>query len=225
MIYVLGTRTTSEEVADLIPPEEFGGYIENQWWEKRMFAGKPVFWVDSLSSTIRIVVPGIASAYQRRMYVKDIVEEKKIPVHWATIVHESASVSHTASVGKGSVISRQVVVACRARVGAFCFINRHASIGHHTELEDYVTVSPRVVMGGCCQIGKGAYIGMGAILVEHVHIGENAFVAAGAVVIKNVPPNTAVIGVPAKPFTPHEGSRVWERIDGSKYRREQGCPS
>ncbi|MBQ9457206.1 MAG: sugar O-acetyltransferase [Bacilli bacterium] len=47
-------------------------------------------------------------------------------------------------------------------------------------------------------ICKNAWIGMGAILCPGVTVGENAVVAAGAVVTKDVPPNTVVGGNPAK---------------------------
>ena len=47
-------------------------------------------------------------------------------------------------------------------------------------------------------IGNSVWIGMGAKILEGVNIGDNAVIAAGAVVNKDVPPNTVVAGVPAK---------------------------
>ena len=47
-------------------------------------------------------------------------------------------------------------------------------------------------------IGAKAWIGVGAIILPGVTIGENAVVAAGAVVTKDVTPNTIVGGNPAK---------------------------
>jgi acetyltransferase-like isoleucine patch superfamily enzyme len=47
-------------------------------------------------------------------------------------------------------------------------------------------------------IEDGAVIGAGAALLPRVRIGKGAFVAMGAVVTKNVPPFTLVMGVPAK---------------------------
>ena len=45
---------------------------------------------------------------------------------------------------------------------------------------------------------KGASIGAGAIIICGNSIGEGALVGAGAVVTKDVPPNTVVVGNPAK---------------------------
>lgn len=47
-------------------------------------------------------------------------------------------------------------------------------------------------------IKKNAWIGAGAMIMPGVTIGENSVVAAGAVVCKDVEPNTVVGGVPAK---------------------------
>ena len=48
------------------------------------------------------------------------------------------------------------------------------------------------------RIKDNVWIGMGAVILKGVTIGENSVVAAGAIVTKNVPPNTIVAGNPAK---------------------------
>lgn len=47
-------------------------------------------------------------------------------------------------------------------------------------------------------IKRNAWIGAGATILPGVTVGENAVVAAGAVVNRDVPPNTVVAGIPAK---------------------------
>ncbi len=46
-------------------------------------------------------------------------------------------------------------------------------------------------------IGKGCWLGAESIILGGVNIGEGAVVAAGSVVINDIPPNTLVAGVPA----------------------------
>lgn len=48
------------------------------------------------------------------------------------------------------------------------------------------------------KIGKRVWIGIAATVLQGVTIGDNSIVAAGAVVTKDVPPNTVVGGNPAK---------------------------
>src|SRR3954452_8945844 len=48
------------------------------------------------------------------------------------------------------------------------------------------------------RIGRGAWIAAGATVLQGVTIGDDAVVGAGAVVTKDVPPRTLVVGVPAR---------------------------
>ena len=49
-------------------------------------------------------------------------------------------------------------------------------------------------------IGDDVWIGAGSIILPGVTIGEGSVVGAGAVVTKDVPPYTVVVGVPARPI-------------------------
>ena len=48
-------------------------------------------------------------------------------------------------------------------------------------------------------IGRDAFVGSGTMLVAPVNVGEGAKTGAGSVVTHDVPPNTLVYGVPARP--------------------------
>ncbi len=47
-------------------------------------------------------------------------------------------------------------------------------------------------------MGPAAWIGIGATIKDRVRVGANSIVGAGAVVLKDVPDNSVVVGVPAK---------------------------
>lgn len=53
---------------------------------------------------------------------------------------------------------------------------------------------------GEIRIGNNVFIGANALILYDVNIGDNVIIAAGAVVTKDVPCNTIVGGVPAKPI-------------------------
>lgn len=55
-----------------------------------------------------------------------------------------------------------------------------------------------VTIGKPIVIGRNVWIGAGAIVIGGVTVGENSVVAAGAVVTKDVAPNTLVGGNPAR---------------------------
>lgn len=79
-------------------------------------------------------------------------------------------------------------------------------IGETTEIGDDVMIYQGVTLGGTGKdVGKrhptienGVMIGAGAKVLGPITIGKNAKVAAGAVVVKDVEPNSTVVGVPGE---------------------------
>ena len=75
----------------------------------------------------------------------------------------------------------------------------HTFEGAPAIVGDWVTVGHHVVLHGCT-VENNCLIGMGAVLLNHVRVGEGSIVAAGALVAENtvIPPRSLYMGVPAK---------------------------
>ena len=95
-----------------------------------------------------------------------------------------------------------------ARIGESFFID-HATgvvIGETAEIGNNVSMYQGVTLGGVSTekrkrhptIGNNVVIGAGATILGPITIGDNVRVGAGSVVVKSVPPNSTVVGVPAK---------------------------
>lgn len=95
-----------------------------------------------------------------------------------------------------------------ARIGRNFFID-HATgvvIGETAEIGENVSIYQGVTLGGVSTekkkrhptIGNNVVIGAGATILGPITIGDNVRVGAGSVVVKSVPPNSTVVGVPAK---------------------------
>lgn len=69
-----------------------------------------------------------------------------------------------------------------------------ATLDHGLAPEDRKSMYPAPIT-----LGRNVWVGSNATILKGVAIGDNAVVAAGAVVTKDVPANTVVGGVPAKP--------------------------
>ena len=200
-ILILGNQIFAEEVADLIgetPGLELAGFVENLDPVRcnAQLLGKRVHWVTELASLDEPVhlLCGLGTN-QRRDYVEQ-VKDYNLP--FATLIHPAARVSKASTVGAGSLVSVNAVVAAHATLGQHTIVNRGALIGHHTQIGDYVTIAPGANIAGKCTVGAGCYIAMGAVIIDRVRIGANSVVGAGAVVTKDVPANVQVVGVPAR---------------------------
>lgn len=60
-----------------------------------------------------------------------------------------------------------------------------------------MNLSPKAAMCGHVRVGNKSWLCTGCSIANDITIGENAVVAAGAAVIKDVPDNVMVAGVPA----------------------------
>ncbi|MEM2944451.1 MAG: serine O-acetyltransferase [Methanomassiliicoccales archaeon] len=95
-----------------------------------------------------------------------------------------------------------------AKIGKGFFID-HATgvvIGETAEIGDNVCIFQGVTLGGVSTdkgkrhptIGNNVVIGANATILGNIKIGDNVKIGAGSVVVKDVPPNSTVVGVPGK---------------------------
>jgi acetyltransferase-like isoleucine patch superfamily enzyme len=137
-------------------------------------------------------------------------------------IRERVEMADDCILGRGSLIENDTTIGAGTRIQADAYVTAYST------LEEDVFIAPCVVttndnfMGRTEQrrklmrgptIRRGARIGGGAILCPAVEVGEEAFVGAGAVVTKDVPPRTVVVGSPA---------RILREVDPAELRENGG---
>lgn len=121
-----------------------------------------------------------------------------LDVDYISIKHNSAIVSTSTKIGKGTVIFAGAIVQANSYIGEHVIINSGASVDHDAKIEDYVHIAPQVTLCGDVYIKEGAFIGANSVIIPKVTIGKWATIGAGSVILENVPDYATVVGNPGK---------------------------
>ena len=143
----------------------------------------------------------------------------------------AASISNRVSVVLGPDIHPA------ARLGAGIMLDHGSGIviGETAVVEDDVSILQNVTLGGTGKtdgdrhpkIRRGVMIGAGANVIGNIEVGERSKIAAGSVVLKDVPPGCTVAGIPAQIVRLHTGNEALAKptrngstLNGSKVKNE-----
>ncbi len=149
------------------------------------------------------------------------------------IIGEDTKIWHFCHIQSGTKIGRECIlgqnvnVGSNVKIGNNCKIQNNVSIYEGVELEDFVFCGPSMVFTNIklprsefpqrgkefykkTLVKKSASIGANATIVCGVTIGEYALIGSGAVVTKDVPPFSLVIGNPGRivSMVDKKGNRV-----------------
>lgn len=136
----------------------------------------------------------------------------------AAFVADSATVCGAVHLGPGSSVWYGAVIRGdveRIEIGAHTNIQDgaviHGDPGEPTIVGEFVTVGHRAIVHSA-HIESGCTIGMGAIVLNGVRIGTGSLIGAGAVVTKDVPPRSLVVGIPGKVLRQLSDTEVAEQL-------------
>jgi 2,3,4,5-tetrahydropyridine-2,6-dicarboxylate N-acetyltransferase len=113
---------------------------------------------------------------------------EQVEIGDGAVIMMGAILNIGASVGSGTMIDMGAVLGGRATVGAHCHIGAGAVLAGVVEPASAVPVV----------VEDNVLVGANAVVIEGVRVGRGAVVAAGAVVVEDVPPDAVVAGCPAR---------------------------
>jgi sugar O-acyltransferase (sialic acid O-acetyltransferase NeuD family) len=142
------------------------------------------------------VLLGIGHPLTRFRVVERMLD---LGARFATLLHPTVTRMPSAAVGEGVVVFGGCTLSSGAALGDFTYLNYHSVVSHDATVEPYACVMAQVALSGNVRVGQGAFVGVGVSTRQGVTIGEWGIVGAGAGVIRDLPPLSVSVGVPACP--------------------------
>jgi len=119
---------------------------------------------------------------------------------FATIIHDRAIVDPHASLQEGVQVMAGAVVQAGTQILANTLVNTSAVVDHGSTIGPHCHIASGAMLSGDVRLGSDVHVGTGASVIQGISIGNGSVVGAGAVVIRDVPDDTLVVGVPARPM-------------------------
>jgi len=123
---------------------------------------------------------------------------KKKGAKFLTLIHPTAIISNTVKIGEGVIICPYVIVSDCVQLGDFVMMNLYSSCGHDAKVGKYCILSPYATLNGFVILEDEVFLGTHATVIAHKKVGYQSKVSANSVVMRDVPPNRMVVGVPGK---------------------------
>jgi sugar O-acyltransferase (sialic acid O-acetyltransferase NeuD family) len=142
-----------------------------------------------------VFVCSVGNSVKRRIIIDKF---KKRGARFVNIIHPSANIAETATLGDNVIVYPFALVSDNAQIGDGTIINMYSSVAHDSVLGEYCTISAHCDVTGMCRLGSNVFMGTTSNIVPGTKIGDDVYICAGSTVMASVRNGRKVLGNPAK---------------------------
>lgn len=190
------------EILRRVPAFECVGYIDgdaSKWGES--YYDIPVLGGFDLLPDLRAqgIVGGIPvlGDLGLRLGMFSLLEKQGLQA--VTVIEPSVIAASDLAIGEGGLVSFGTVILNNVKISPYAFVGSGVKILHDVVIERNCVIGGGTVVGSTSSIGENFACGVGCVIRSGgVRIGRNVQLAAGTVVLRDVPDNAFVIGNPGR---------------------------
>jgi sugar O-acyltransferase (sialic acid O-acetyltransferase NeuD family) len=145
--------------------------------------------------------PDALTAYPQACLVADNEWPRSLRIpreRLISLIAPDAFISRTATIGRGCVIYPHCFVGLNARLGDAIFCLSGSILNHDVVIEERVVIASGVRLAGSVHVEPDCYLGQACTVRQLLRIGRGSLIGMGAVVVKDVPPNSVIVGNPGR---------------------------
>ena len=193
-MYLYGASGHAKVIIDMLENQEIPveGLFDDNHMIKELLGYKCVGYLKGMSLNNEIII-SIGDNIIRKKIVEKLVTE-----NFGVVKDISSRISKRAVIGKGTVIMPGVSINSSCSIGEHNIINTNSSIDHDCRLGDFVHISPGTIIAGGVSINEGTHVGIAACILPNIKIGKWCIIGAGAVINRDVPDYSVVVGNPGR---------------------------
>lgn len=161
---------------------------------------------------IAVGEPGIRDALYHKV--------KESGLHLVTLIHPGVYIDETTTIGEGVVVAEGVTITSNVEIGDNSYIQPHAVIGHDIRIGRHTLIGSNCQIGGGDRIGDRVFMGFLSGTTDHITIGSDSIISAGAIVFRELPEGVIAVGNPARIVKKNEEKTVFKKETGENSERK-----
>lgn len=127
-----------------------------------------------------------------------------------SLIHPHIYIDETVKLGTGVVICEGVTITSNVCIGDNTYIQPHAVIGHDIQIGRHTVIGLNRQIGGADMIGDRVFMGFLSGTKDHICIGDDVIISAGAIVFRDMPNEVVAVGNPARIMKSNNEKKVFK---------------
>lgn len=127
-----------------------------------------------------------------------------------SLIHPGVYIDETTQIGEGVVICEGVTITSDVQLENNVYIQPHTVIGHDIQIGKHSVIGSNCQIGGADVIGERVFMGFLSGTTDHIRIGNDVIISAGAIVFKDLPDEVVAVGNPARIMRKNNEKQVFK---------------